>query len=75
MCVLRKEGGCGDARAEALGEGSGRASFENPRGEGGGTSERFQLQLSSYVQVARRMVGLKRGYKYVFGFGKEKNTM
>lgn len=36
MCVLRKEGGCGDARAEALGEGSGRASFENPRGEGGG---------------------------------------
>lgn len=49
--------------------------LRTPGERGGGTSERFQLQLSSYVQVARRMVGLKRGYKYVFGFGKEKNTM
>lgn len=61
VCVLRKEGGCGDARAEALGEGSGRASFENPRGEGGGTSERFQLQLSSYVQVCEEDGGLNGG--------------
>lgn len=51
----------GDARAEAFGEGSGRASFENPRGEGGGTSERFQLQLSSYVQVCEEDGGLNGG--------------
>lgn len=57
------------------GRGVAELRLRTPGERGGGTSERFQLQLSSYVQVARRMVGLKRGYKYVFGFGKEKNTM
>lgn len=59
MCVCFEEGrGMGDARAEALGEGSGRASFENPRGEGGGTSESFfsSSSLRTY-RFARRMVG------------------
>lgn len=52
----------GDARAEALGfdgEGSGRASFENPREDG--ISESFQLQLSSYVQVCEEDGGLNGG--------------
>lgn len=58
---MRKEGGWGMLVLRLWGRGVAELRLRTPGERGGGTSESFQLQLSSYVQVCEEDGGLNGG--------------